>query len=122
MVFELGGKKVQVNTYTTSWPLSVFYKRQGVGIKINPHGHWWCLWLCSSTDDVDAIACSIVLHSALVADATAMGSCTDCGDLTVKGPATGGFSAPWAYGSVDFRGSITIGEQSWTFNGSLVFS
>jgi hypothetical protein len=122
MVFQLGGKKIQVDTYQTSWPLSIFYKAQGVTIQVNPHGHWWCLWLCNSTDDIETLGCSIVLHSGLVADATAKNSCTNCGDLTVRGPASGGFSAPWAYGSVDFKGTAKINGQTSAFEGALAFS
>src|SRR5437016_12599665 len=78
MVFQLGGKKIQVDTYKTSWPLNIFYKRQGVQIQVNPDSHWWCLWLCSSTDDIQAIDCTIVLRSSLGQDNSAKDSCTNC--------------------------------------------
>ena len=120
-VFHLGGKDIQVDTAQTSWPVNIFYKRQGVRVRVNPDSHWWCLWLCSSTDKIQAIGCSIVLHSRLVADATTKGSCTNCGDLTVEGAATWGVSAPWAYGSVDFEGTVKIEGQTWPLQGSLVF-
>jgi hypothetical protein len=121
-VFQLGGKNIQVDPYKTSWPASIFYKRQGVQIQVNPDSHWWCLWLCSSTDDVDQIGCSIVLHSSLVQDTESKGSCANCGDLTVEGPATWGFSAPWPYGSVDYRGTVEIDGNTYAFEGSLVYS
>ena len=44
--FDLGGKTIQVDTHRTWWPLSVFYKRQGVTVQVNPETHWWCAWLC----------------------------------------------------------------------------
>ena len=122
MVFQLGGKKIQVDTYKTSWPLNIFYKRQGVQIQVNPDSHWWCLWLCSSTDDIQAIDCTIVLRSSLGQDDSAKDSCTNCGDLTVEGPASWGVSAPWAYASVDFSGTVGIDGETWPLEGSLVFS
>jgi len=85
-VFQLGGKNIQVDTYQTSWPVSIFYKRQGVKVQVNPDSHWWCLWLCSSTDDVDQLGCSIVLHSSLVPDTEAKDSCTSCARSRGRGP------------------------------------
>jgi len=121
-VFQLGGKSIQVDPYKTSWPASIFYKRQGVQVQVNPDSHWWCLWLCSSTDDVDQIGCAIVLHSSLEQDTEAKGSCRKCGDLTVEGPATWGFSSPWPYGSVDYGGTVQIEGTTYPFQGSLVYS
>ncbi len=121
-VFQLGGKNIQVDTYQTSWPASIFYKRQGVKIQVNPDSHWWCLWLCSSTDDIDEIGCTIVLHSSLEQDTEAKDSCTSCGDLTVEGPATWGYSPPWPYGTVDYNGTVRIDGTTYPFEGSLVFS
>jgi hypothetical protein len=120
-VFQLGGKTIQVDPYKTSWPLSIIYKRQGVGIQVNPDSHWWCLWLCSSTDNVDQIGCTIVLHSSVEPDATAKDSCTNCGDLTVEGSANWGFSAPWPYGSVDYSGTVQMDGNTYDFEGSLVY-
>ena len=121
-VFQLGGKSIQVDPYKTSWPASIFYKRQGVQVQVNPDSHWWCLWLCSSTDDVDQIGCAIVLHSSLEQTTEAKGSCRKCGDLTVEGPATWGFSSPWPYGSVDYSGTVQIEGTTYPFQGSLVYS
>ena len=121
-VFQLGGKSIQVDPYKTSWPASIFYKRQGVQVQVNPDSHWWCLWLCSSTDDVDQIGCAIVLHSSLEQDTEAKSSCRKCGDLTVEGPATWGFSSPWPYGSVDYSGTVQIEGTTYPFQGSLVYS
>ena len=89
---------------------------------MNPDSHWWCLWLCSSTDDVDQIGCAIVLHSSLEQNTEAKGSCRKCGDLTVEGPATWGFSSPWPYGSVDYSGTVQIEGTTYPFQGSLVYS
>ena len=121
-VFQLGGKSIQVDPYKTSWPASIFYKRQGVQVQVNPDSHWWCLWLCSSTDNVNQIGCGIALHSSLVQDADAKGSCTNCGDLTVEGPAAWGVSGPWPYGSVDYSGTVQIDGSTYAFKGSLVYS
>jgi len=121
-VFQLGGKNIQVDPDKTSWPASIFHKRQGVKVQVNPDSHWWCLWLCSSTDDVDQIGCAIELHSSLEQDYGTKDSCTNCGDLTVEGPATYGFSSPWPYGSVDFSGTVQFGGNTHAFQGSLAFS
>jgi hypothetical protein len=121
-VFELGGKTIQVDPHRTWWPLSVFYKRQGVSVQVDPETHWWCAWLCSTTDDVDMIECPILLKSALVPDVEANGSCTDCGDLTVDGPASYGFSGPWPYDSVEFKGTVRIDGSGYGFSGVLVYS
>jgi hypothetical protein len=118
-VFQLGGKDIQVDTYKTSWPLNIFYKRQGVEVQVNPDSHWWCLWLCSSTDDVDQIACTIELHSSLTPDVGAKDSCSNCGDLTVEGPSSWGVSGPWPFASVSFTGTVTIDGSAYGFEGSL---
>lgn len=119
--FQVAGKKVQVETYKTSWPVSVFYKKQGVQVKVNPHGHWWCLWLCESTDKVDEIRCSIKMSGPLAREFAGNGSCRSCGDLTVAAPASYGFSAPWLYEQVSFEGTIHNGSASGSFAGNLVF-
>ena len=68
------------------------------------------------------IECPILLKSALVPDAEATGSCTDCGDLTVDGPASYGFSGPWPYDSVEFKGTVRIDGSGYGFAGVLVYS
>ena len=121
MQFQVAGKKVQVETYKTSWPLSVVWKKQGVQVKVNPHGHWYCLWLCESTDKVDEIHCSIRMTGPLAREFDGTGSCRSCGDLTVAAPGSAGFSAPWLYQQVSFEGTIKNGSAAGSFSGNLVF-
>jgi len=121
-VFNIAGRNVQVDTYKTSWPLSIFFKQQGVEIQVNPQTHWWCLWLCTTTDNADAIECTIRLEGPLVPPVTAKNSCTNCGDLTVRSSGTVGFSAPWQFQSVAFRGVVRFSDGSGAIDGSLVFS
>ena len=61
-VFNIAGRQVHVNPYKTPWPVSIIFKQQGVEIQVNPQRHWWCLWLCTTTGDADAIECTIQLN------------------------------------------------------------
>jgi hypothetical protein len=106
----------------TPWPLSVVFRQQGVSVTINPQRHWWCLWLCTSTDDVGAIACEADLHAVLEGDAHISGTCSNCGDLTIRSGGSSGWSPPWLYQSADFRGRIVIGDSGFAFDGSFVYS
>jgi hypothetical protein len=121
-VFQLGGKDVHVEPWKTSWPLSYFYKQQGVEVKVNPDSHWWCLWLCDTTDDVDRISCSARLLAVLEGDATIDGMCSSCGDLTVKSGASWGFSPPWVYQRADFEGAVEIDGRTYGFNGQFLYT
>ena len=121
-VFQLGGKEVQVDPWKTSWPWSYVKKQQGVEVKVNPSSHWWCLWLCDSTDDVDAITCTARLTSALEEGTTIEGKCSSCGDLTVKSGASWGFSAPWLYQGAEFTGTVEIDAKVYGFEGQLLYS
>jgi hypothetical protein len=93
-VFQLGGKEVHVETWKTSWPLSYIYKQQGVEVKVNPDSHWWCVWLCDTTDDVDRISCTARLLAVLESDAIVDATCSRCRDLTVKSGASWGSRLP----------------------------
>jgi hypothetical protein len=121
-VFSIAGRKVQVDTYQTPWPASVFFKQQGVRIQVNPQTHWWCAWLCTTTDNADAIDCAIELKSVLVPPVTARNSCTRCGDLTVRGSGSVGFSGPWPFQSVEFKGTVRFPDGAGTIAGALVYS
>jgi len=119
-VFNVLGKTISVTPSSTFWPLSVIYKRQGVEVKVNPERHWWCLWICTSTDDVDAIQCTVSLVSVLEDQTvTVKSSCSSCGDLTVEGDASWGYSAPWEFQRADFEGTITVNGNHGAFQGSV---
>jgi hypothetical protein len=121
-VFNIAGRKVQVDPYKTWWPLSVVFKQQGVKIQVNPQTHWWCLWLCTTTDNADAMECSIFLKGAIAPEVGKQDSCTRCGDLTITSDGSVGFSAPWEFQTVDFKGSVRFGNDGGPIVGSLVFS
>jgi hypothetical protein len=121
-VFNIAGRNVQVDTYQTPWPASIFFKQQGVKIQVNPQSHWWCLWLCSTTDNADAIECTINLEGALVPPVTARNSCTRCGDLTVRSSGSVGVSAPWQFQGVEFNGTVRFADGSGAIAGSLMYS
>ena len=121
-VFNIAGRKVQVDTYKTSWPLSIFWKQQGVEIQVNPQTHWWCLWLCTTTDKANSIDCTINLQSAIVPAVTAKNSCTNCGDLIVKSGGSVGFGAPWQFQSVEFDGNVRFDDGAGIITGVLLFS
>jgi len=105
MIFNIAGRSVQVDTYQTPWPLSAVWKQQGIEIQVNPQTHWWCLWLCTTTDNADSIECTIKLESAIVPPGvTAQKSCTNCGDLTIRSDSSLGFGAPSLFQSVEFKG------------------
>jgi len=121
-VFSIAGRKVQVDTYQTPWPASIFFKQQGVRIQVNPQTHWWCAWLWTTTDNADAIDCAIELKGALMPPTTARNSCTRCGDLTVRASGSVGFSGPWPFQSVEFNGTVRFPDGAGTIAGALVYS
>ena len=121
-VFNIAGREVHVDTYKTWWPLSVVWKQQGIEIQVNPQSHWWCLWLCTTTDNADMIECTIKLESAIVPGVTAKKSCTNCGDLTIRSDGSVGFSAPWEFQSVEFKGSVRFDDGAGEIFGVLVYS
>jgi len=121
-VFKIAGRDVQVDTYQTSWPVSVFWKQQGVRIQVNPQTHWWCAWLCTTTDNAKAIECTIRLESAIVPAVTAKNSCTNCGDLTIRSGGSVGFSAPWQFQSVEFDGNVRFDDGAGEVKGTLIYS
>jgi hypothetical protein len=121
-VFNIAGRDVHVDTYKTSWPWSVVWKQQGVEIQVNPETHWWCAWLCTTTENAKSIECTIKLESAIVPAVTAQNSCTNCGDLTVKSDGTVGFSAPWQFQSVEFVATVRFDDDAGEIKGALVYS
>jgi hypothetical protein len=121
-VFNIAGREIHVDTYKTSWPISIVYKRQGVEIQVNPQTHWWCAWLCTTTDNADVIECVITLESAIEQPVTVKNSCMNCGDLIVRSGASWGISAPWEFQSVAFRGIVRFDDGSGAMEGSLVYS
>ncbi len=120
-VFNIAGRDVHVDTYKTSWPWSVVWKQQGVEIQVNPETHWWCAWLCTTTENAKSIECTIKLESAIVPAVTAHNSCTNCGDLTVKSDGTVGFSAPWQFQSVEFVATVRFDDGAGEIKGALVY-
>ena len=121
-VFNIAGRDVHVDTYKTSWPWSVVWKQQGVEVQVNPETHWWCAWLCTTTENAKSIECTIKLESAIVPAVTAQNSCTNCGDLTVKSDGTVGFSAPWQFQSVEFVATVRFDDGADEIKGALVYS
>lgn len=121
-VFNIAGRDVHVDTYKTSWPWSVVWKQQGVEIQVDPETHWWCAWLCTTTENAKSIECTIKLESAIVPAVTAQNSCTNCGDLTVKSDGTVGFSAPWQFQSVEFVATVRFDDGAGEIKGALVYS
>ena len=122
MIFNIAGEDVQVDTYQTPWPLSVVWKQQGIKIQVNPQTHWWCAWLCTTTDNAKSIECTIFLESAIVPGVTAKKSCANCGDLTIRSDGTLGFRAPWEFQSVVFKGSVSFDDGAGPIDGVLVYS
>jgi hypothetical protein len=120
--YQLGGKEIRVDRYITSWPISIFYMRQGVEIKVNPERHWWCLWICTSTDAIDEISCKIELTGKVLPQVDVGDSCRNCGDLTVEGPAFWGVSLPRQYEIVNYAGSVKIAGTPYAFTGSMQFT
>jgi hypothetical protein len=120
-VFNIAGRHVQVDPYKTPWPVSIVFKQQGVEIQVNPQRHWWCLWLCTTTDNAKSMECTITLESPGVA-VTASKSCTRCGDLTVRSSGSVGIGAPWEFQSVTYKGSVQFDDGSGSIGGSLVYS
>ena len=66
-VFKIAGRDIHVNTYRTPWPASILFKQQGVEVQVNPQRHWWCLWLCTTTDNAKRLEFEITLESAVEA-------------------------------------------------------
>jgi hypothetical protein len=116
--FNLGGERIEVRAKSRYY---WFYRKQGLSIRVSPESHWWCLWLCSSTTDVDSIRCSAVLTSNTVADYETSGSCSDCGSLTLWGPTYWGAGVPQAYQTVRYSGSAVINGEAYPFSGVEFF-
>ena len=103
-------------------PRSVFlfvFRQQGVSIQVNPETHWWCLWLCASTTNVQQISASIALSGANVAHAT--DQCTNCGSLNVMGPTYWGINVPKAFERVGWSGTIRANGVTYQFSGAGLF-
>jgi hypothetical protein len=96
-----------------------FFRQQGVSIQINPETHWWCLWLCSSTTNVQKISASIALGGANVAHAA--DHCTNCGSLNVMGPGYWGINFPKAYEKVAWSGTIRANSVTYSFSGTGLY-
>lgn len=120
--YHLGGKDIKVDAYQTWWPLSVIYKQQGLEVKVNPQRHWWCLWLCTTTDNIDGIEATAFLKGRLTGDIQLGDSCKRCSDLTLRSPASFGYSQPWLWGSVEYTGAVHINSQRYSFEGALVYT
>jgi hypothetical protein len=116
--FELGGETIVVSAKSRYY---WFYRRQGLSIQVSPKSHWWCLWLCTDTTEIDAIRCSVVLTSEVVSNYEASGSCTDCGGLTIWGPKYWGASVPQAYSAARYDGVAVIDDVPYPFNGVEFF-
>ena len=91
-------------------------------MKVDPERHWWCLWICQSTTDVEKIECAAELSSAIAPPAQISSSCTRCGDLVIRSASSWGYSAPWLYQRADFSVSVTIGGQGYSVKGELLYS
>lgn len=116
-VHEVGGESVEVSTRTRNF---FFYKSQGIRIEVSPERHWWCLWLCSTTKEIDLIQCSIILSDS-GEPAEASGSCEDCGDLNVMGPSFWGFNFPWPYARVAYQGVVQIDGERYSISGTILY-
>lgn len=116
-VHNIGGERVVVTPIDRNW---FFYRTQGISVEVSPRRRWWCLWICTTTTDVDSIQCFINLTGA-VKRANANDSCADCGSLTVTGPDFWGFSVPRAFDRVSYSGSIKKGSSTFSFEGSEIF-
>jgi hypothetical protein len=116
--FELGGERVVVRSKSRYfW----FYRRQGLSVEVSPDSHWWCLWLCTTTTEVDSIRCSMVLTSDVLSDCETSKSCSDCGSLTLWGPAMYGAGVPQAYQTVRYSGAVVISGVAYPFSGVEFF-
>jgi hypothetical protein len=101
-----------------------FFRRQGISISINPETHWWCLWLCSTTTNVEHISASITLGggAGYVGES---GQCSNCGSLSVWGPTYWGIgwnvSVPQAYQVVYWYGLVQANHAYYPFQGHGTF-
>ena len=88
------------------------YRRQGVVLNVSSKSPpWWCFWCSPTTTPMDRIECAIGLVG-LARDASAQGSCTNCGSLEVMGPAFWGVHVPQPYQSVTYSVVTRKGGQS----------
>jgi hypothetical protein len=114
--FKVAGRTVWVSLYKTPWPVSLFRVFQGITVKVDPKRKWYCLWLCSTSSEVDRIQASIELQGPVVQPAQAQGECNDCGSLRVTGPQWTGNAVPYA--QVTYGGQIVDGDSVGPFSGS----
>jgi hypothetical protein len=116
-VHNVGGEEIVVAPRSQNFFL---YRRQGISINVSPKRRIWCLWLCSSTTNIDRIECSILL-SGLAQEAEAAKQCTNCGSLNIMGPAFWGVNIPQAYQRVEYRGRVQIKGEEFSITGSIVY-
>ncbi len=113
-IFSLGGKRVVVKTTST---YLFFYRRQGLSVEVNPSSHWWCLGLCTTTDEIDALRCAAeFVRDGDVVDQKS-GTCADCGSLGLNGPRQYGYGVPQAYQLARYQGVATISGNTYSFSG-----
>jgi hypothetical protein len=97
-----------------------FFRRQGISVSINPETHWWCLWLCSTTTNVEHISASITLAGG-AGYVGASEQCSNCGSLSVWGPSYWGFGVPQAYQVVYWYGLVQANHSYYPFQGQGTF-
>src|SRR5437773_4678107 len=89
-----------------------FYRRQGVVLEVSPkQSPWWCFWCSPTTASMDRLQCAIALVG-LAGDASAQGSCTNCGRLEVMGPTFWGVHVPQPFQNVTYSVDAQKGGQS----------
>jgi hypothetical protein len=116
--YQFGGKTIQVNTRSVYY---WFYRSQGVSIEVDPERHWWCLWVCTTTSDIDRIQCSIVL-TGFAQEAQASGACNGCGSLNVMGPGYWGLGVPQGFQRVTYTGTVQINRITYPIGGAMLYT
>jgi hypothetical protein len=116
-VHNAGSEEIVVSPRSQNFFL---YRRQGISIQVSPKRRPWCLWLCSSTKNIDRIEGSVLL-SGLAQETEAANQCTNCGSMNIMGPSFWGINIPQAYQKVDYRGSVQIKGQEFSFTGAIVY-
>jgi hypothetical protein len=117
-IYDRGGESVDVNARNLYlW----VYRSQGISVEISPDRHWWCLWICTTTTDVDSIQFTILLEGQVLPPVRASASCTNCGSMNVVGWSGWGAGVPQAYQRVTYNGTVKIKGVPYAIEGVTLF-
>lgn len=115
--YHFGGETVVLSPRDVNYLIA---RQQGVTIEVSPQRHWWCLWLCSTTNSIQSIECAITLNGPSAPSISEGTSCTKCGSLSVWGPVRWGFLPPQDYCQVHVDAILRINNTNYEIHDNFL--